>query len=65
MKFKVKISASQDGGFWAEALELPGCVTEGETLDEIRPRILEALSAWTGENITAGEVELDIPVSNI
>ena len=33
-------------GHWAEVPSLPGCVTEGETLDEVRAMIQDAVSAW-------------------
>lgn len=33
-------------GYWAEVPSLPGCVTEGETLEEVKAMIQEAVSAW-------------------
>ena len=33
-------------GYWAEVPSLPGCVTEGETLEEVRAMIQDAVSAW-------------------
>ena len=30
-------------GYWAEVLELPGCCTQGETLDEIKVNIQDAI----------------------
>lgn len=43
MKFKVIIHKAEEGGFWAEVPGFPGCVSEGETLDEVRANIREAL----------------------
>jgi predicted RNase H-like HicB family nuclease len=34
------------GGFSAEVPALPGCYTEGETLDEVRDNLKEAAEAW-------------------
>jgi predicted RNase H-like HicB family nuclease len=34
------------GGFSAEVPALPGCFTEGETLDEVRANLREAAEAW-------------------
>lgn len=31
--------------FWAEVPELPGCVSQGETLDELEANIIEAIQA--------------------
>ena len=36
---------AEEGGYWAECLELPGCVAQGETLEELKRNILEALEA--------------------
>ena len=33
-------------GYWAEVPALPGCVTQGETLEEVRAMIQDAVSAW-------------------
>lgn len=33
-------------GYWAEVPSLPGCVTQGETLEEIRVMIQDATRAW-------------------
>lgn len=34
------------GGFSAEIPALPGCFTEGETLDEVRANLREAAEGW-------------------
>ena len=34
------------GGFSAEVPALPGCYTQGETLDEVQANIREAAEAW-------------------
>jgi predicted RNase H-like HicB family nuclease len=33
-------------GYWAEVPSLPGCVTQGETLEEVQTMIQEAVSVW-------------------
>ena len=33
-----------EGGFWAEAPALPGCYSQGETLDELKHNIREAIA---------------------
>ena len=43
MKFKVIIHPAEEGGFWAEVPGFPGCVSEGESLPEVRANIREAL----------------------
>ncbi len=34
------------GGYSAEIPALPGCYTEGETLDEVRANLREAAEGW-------------------
>jgi predicted RNase H-like HicB family nuclease len=55
MKFKVVIHPAEEGGFWAEVPGFPGCVSEGETLEEVRANIREALEGVL-------EVMQDMPV---
>jgi predicted RNase H-like HicB family nuclease len=55
MKFKVVIHPAEEGGFWAEVPGFPGCVSEGETLAEVRANIREALEGVL-------EVMQDMPV---
>ncbi len=43
---KVLIHKADDGGFWAEVPSLPGCVSQGETLEELRGNIREAIEGW-------------------
>jgi len=33
-----------EGGFWAEVPALPGCYSQGETLDELRENVREAIA---------------------
>lgn len=35
-----------EGGYWCEVLELPGCVAQGETLDELRSNVAVAIEVW-------------------
>jgi predicted RNase H-like HicB family nuclease len=44
MKFKVVIHKADEGGFWAEVPGFPGCVSEGETLEEVRANIRDAFT---------------------
>jgi predicted RNase H-like HicB family nuclease len=40
------IHDAEEGGFWAEVPALPGCVTQGETLEEIEENLYEAIRGW-------------------
>ena len=46
MTLKALIHKAEEGGYWAEVPGLPGCMTEGETLDQVKANILEAVQGW-------------------
>jgi predicted RNase H-like HicB family nuclease len=46
MILKAIIHTADEGGFWAEVPALPGCFTQGETDEEIRANIREAIEGW-------------------
>jgi predicted RNase H-like HicB family nuclease len=43
-KYAVVIHQEPEGGFWAEVPALPGCYSQGETMDELMGNIREAIS---------------------
>ena len=51
MTVKAIVHPAEEGGFWAEVPAMPGCVTQGETLDEVRANLREAIEGW----LEAGE----------
>ena len=46
MTLKAIIHPAAKGGFWAEVLALPGCLTQAETLDELKTNLREAIERW-------------------
>ena len=42
MELTVRVH-EEDGSYWAEVLELPGCFASGDTLDELRASLDEAI----------------------
>jgi predicted RNase H-like HicB family nuclease len=53
MTLKAIIHKAEEGGFWAEVPALPGCVTQGETMEELRTNLQDAMKLW----LEAGELE--------
>ena len=43
MKIKVVVHEAAEGGFWAEVPAIPGCATQGETMDELVRNLHEAI----------------------
>ncbi len=46
MIIKAIVHKAEEGGYWAEVPALPGCVTQAETMDEIRANLQEAIHGW-------------------
>lgn len=46
MILKVLIHSAEEGGYWAEVPALPGCVSQGETVEEVRANVREAIEGW-------------------
>lgn len=43
MEYTVLIHPAEEGGFWAEVPELPGCYSQGETVEEALSNTKEAI----------------------
>jgi len=46
MKIKAIIHPAEEGGYWAEVPALPGCITEGDTLEEVLDNLQDAIQGW-------------------
>lgn len=42
--YVIVIHEDPDGGFWGEVPALPGCYSQGETVEELKHNIREAIS---------------------
>ena len=38
MRIRVIVHKAEEGGFWAEVPSIPGCATQGETMQEIEAK---------------------------
>ena len=57
MKFKVIVHVAEEGGYWAEVPAIPGCATQGETREELRKNVYEAIEGCLS-------VEVDVAAIN-
>lgn len=46
MDFSVVIHNAEEGGFWIEVPTLPGCYSQGETLEEALTNVKEAIQLY-------------------
>jgi len=67
MKIKVVLEPSEDGGYTVHVPSLPGCISEGETVEEALANIEEAIALYlepveddfvASENALVQEIEL-------
>lgn len=45
MKYTVILHPAEEGGYWAEVPALPGCFSQGETVEETLSNIKEAIES--------------------
>ena len=53
MDIKVVVHEAEEGGFWAEVPVLPGCASQGETMDDLIVNVREAIAGWLAADIPA------------
>lgn len=46
MKVKIIVHKAEESGYWAEVPGLPGCFSQGETLEETENNIREAIEGY-------------------
>lgn len=51
MKLKVIVHDAEEGGYWAEVPAIPGCATQGDTMEELLPNIYEAVEGCLSVDI--------------
>ena len=51
MKIKAVVHEAEEGGFWAEVPAIPGCATQGETLEELTHNLREAIEGCLSVDI--------------
>jgi len=67
MKLKVIIHEAEEGGYWAEVPSIPGCATQGDSIDEVLSNINEAVEGclsidMTDLKLTAKDQVLEIAI---
>ena len=57
MKLKTIIHQAEEGGYWAEIPAIPGCVTQGETFEELLQNIYEAVEACLSVDVEDYQIQ--------
>ena len=61
-KFTIKVSQEEDGSLYAEVVELPGCFSAWQTLDELKWNVKEAIQCyleWMQKDIEKETISFD------
>jgi predicted RNase H-like HicB family nuclease len=51
VKIKIVVHEAEEGGFWAEVPAIPGCATQGDTMDELLRNVHEAIEGCLSVDI--------------
>ena len=54
MEYRVFVRR-EDGAYWAEVAELPGCFASGRTLDELKDAVVEAITLYVDDGSGHGD----------
>jgi predicted RNase H-like HicB family nuclease len=57
MKVRAIIHPAEEGGYWAEVPAFPGCITEGETMEEVIANLKDAIVGWLDVANRSQEIE--------
>ena len=44
MKLRILVYQAEEGGYWAEVPSIPGCATQGDSLEELQANVCEAVA---------------------
>ena len=56
MKIKAIVHEAEEGGYWAEVPAIPGCATQGETIEELLNNLKEAIEGCLSIDVPAPAV---------
>ena len=59
MKIHAIVHKAEEGGFWAEVPCIPGCATQGETMEELRENLHEAIEGCLSVPVEEPSVQQD------
>ena len=56
--YTVRVHRAPEGGYWTEVPALPGCFTQGETLDQVKNMAKEAIEGYLAALVKRGRKRL-------
>lgn len=55
-EYIIRVHGEDDGSLWAEVLDLPGCFASGDSLNELKEALEEAISLYLADDPEAGKL---------
>ena len=65
MKLKVVVHSAEEGGYWAEVPAIPGCMTQGDTYDELLQNLYEAVEGCLAVDVDESTIDSNSKVMEI
>ena len=65
MKIKVVVHEAEEGGYWAEVPSIQGCVSQGNSFDELLSNLYEAVEGCLSVDIQNMEIGANSKVMEI
>ena len=68
MEYTILVHQAEEGGFWSEVPALPGCYSQGETIDEAMRNAKEAIESYLialKEDLVAAPIEEGLFIGKI
>jgi predicted RNase H-like HicB family nuclease len=65
MILKTLVHKAEEGGYWAEVPAIPGCATQGETLEELKANLAEAIKGCLSAEVPEQELSASDQVIEI
>ena len=57
MKISVVVHKAEEGGYWAEVPAIPGCASQGETMDELLANVREAIEGCLSVDVDSASTD--------
>jgi predicted RNase H-like HicB family nuclease len=58
LKIKVVVHEAEEGGYWAEVPAIPGCATQGETMEELLRNLHEAIEGCLSVDVAEPQADI-------
>ena len=65
MKLKVIVHNAEEGGYWAEVPSIQGCVSQGDSFDELLSNLYEAVEGCLSVSIQDTEIGANSKIMEI